>query len=353
MLKFGIFLPNGSTGYIPSTAAPQYHPTFEHNLAISRAAEEVGLDFVLSMMKFKGFGGESHYWDQCLESFTLMAGIAAATSRVQLFPSATLLSTHPAVAARMIATLDDISQGRCGLNIVTGWNKPEYTQMGLWPGDQYYDRRYDFASEYLQILHELWATGESSFQGEFFKLDACSVLPQPGRKIPIVCAGQSPKGIDFTARYGDHSFVIAHGDALVPITARMREAAAANGRAVGIYALFHMIIAPTDGEARRIGEAIVKGGDPVAIGNILKSASMDTNVGGTSDRMKAGLSLDMDEGNLAFMSIPVLHGSPATIAAKIDTIAAQTGIDGMLFSWPDFVQGTYDFGNKVMPLLRQ
>lgn len=352
-MKFGIFLPNGSTGYIPSTTAPRYHPTFAHNLAISRAAEDAGMDFVLSMMKFKGFGGESHYWDQCLESFTLMAGIAAATKTIELFPSVTLLSTNPAVAARMVATIDDISGGRCGLNIVTGWNKPEYTQMGLWPGDQYYDRRYDFATEYLGIVKQLWETGSCTAKGEFFTLDDCSVLPQPSRRIPIVCAGQSPKGIDFTARHGDHSFVIADPKTLVGLTARMRSAAAANSRQVGIYALFHMIEADTDAEAKRIGEDIVKGADPVAIGNILGSAAMDTNVGGTSDRMKAGLSMGMDEGNLAFMSIPVLHGSPQTLAAKIRDIGAETGIDGMLFSWPDFVGGTEDFGRKVMPLLKR
>jgi pyrimidine oxygenase len=350
-MKFGIFLPNGSTGYIPSTTAPRYHPTFEHNLAISRAAEDYGLDFVLSMMKFKGFGGESHYWDQCLDSFTLMAGIAAATSKVQLFPSVTLLSTHPAVCARMIATIDDISGGRCGLNIVTGWNEPEYTAMGLWPGDAHYERRYELAADYMSIVHQLWETGSCTHASEFFQLDGCSVLPTPSRRIPIVCAGQSPKGIEFTARHGDHSFVIAHAEALAPITQRMRDAAARNGRTVGVYALFHMIVAPTDAEARRIGEDIVKGADPVAIGNILASAAMDTNVGGTSDRMKAGLGLSMDEGNLAFMSIPVIHGSPATVKSKIDDIVAQTGVDGMLFSWPDFVDGVKLFGAQVLPKL--
>lgn len=350
-MKFGIFLPNGSTGYIPSTNAPRYHPTFAHNLAISQAAEDVGLDFVLSMMKFKGFGGASHYWDECLESFTLMAGLAAATRTIQLFPSVTLLSTHPAVAARMVATIDDISGGRCGLNIVTGWNKPEYTQMGLWPGDQYYDRRYDYASEYMAILKQAWATGEASFSGEFFTVEQCSVRPRPGREIPIVCAGQSPKGIDFTARHGDHSFVIAHPPALAQIVERMRASAAKTGRKVGVYGLFHMIIGDSDEQARRLGEDIVAGADPVAIGNILGSAALDTNTGGTSDRMKAGLSMSMEEGNLAFMGIPVLHGSPRTIAMRIDEIAEQTGVDGLLFSWPDFVDGTRQFGERVMPLL--
>ncbi len=56
-MKFGVFLPNGSNGYILSAGNPIYTPTFEHNKAISIEAEKQGLDFVHSMMKFRGFGG--------------------------------------------------------------------------------------------------------------------------------------------------------------------------------------------------------------------------------------------------------------------------------------------------------
>ena len=351
-MKFGVFLPNGSNGYIPSKGSPIYLPTYAHNKAITLEAERVGLDFVLSMMKFRGFGGETGYWDACLESFTLMSALAAETNRIGLFPSVTLLSAHPPVVARMIATIDDISEGRCGLNIVTGWNKPEYTQMGLWPGDDYYDRRYDYAREYLTILQALWKDGQSSFKGEFFQLDQCSVRPRPEHHIPIVCAGQSPKGIAFTAEMGDQNFVIAHPEALKSIVENVRAAAAASSRRVGTYALLHMIVARTDAEAKRQADAIVVGADHAAIANIMASAAMDTNAGGIAERLKSGLSLGLEEGNMAFMGIPAICGSPETLAIRIDEIAAETGIDGMLFSWPDFESGISDFGKHVMPLIR-
>ena len=351
-MKFGVFLPNGSNGYIPSTTSPRYLPTWQHNLDITIEAERQGLDFVLSMMKFRGFGGSSGYWDACLESFTLMSGLAAATTRIGLFPSVTLLSTHPAVAARMIATIDDISGGRCGLNIVTGWNKPEYTQMGLWRGDDYFDRRYEYAADYLAIVKALWRDGRVTHKSEFFDLDDCSVLPVPRREIPIVCAGQSSKGIAFTAGFGDQNFVIADPPALKAIVDKVHAAAAERGRRVGTYALLSLIIAPTDAAAKRIGDDIVAGADTGAIANILASAALDTNVGGTADRMKAGLSMPLETGNIAFMGFPVIHGSPATVAAKLDDIAAETGVDGMLFSWPDFVPGIRDFGEQVLPRMR-
>src|SRR5690606_27442220 len=120
----------------------------------------------------------------------------------------------------------------------------------------------------------------------------------------------------------------------------------------GVYGLFHLVLADTDREAQDICERIVAGADRGAIENILASAAMDTNVGGTSDRMKSGLQRSFEDGNLAFMNIPVIHGSPETVASKIDDIAAETGVDGILFSMPDFVPAIRAFGEKVMPRLK-
>ena len=350
-MKFGVFLPNGSNGYIPSSGSPVYQPTYQHNLDISQTAERYGLDFVLSMMKFKGFGGETGYWDSCLESFTLMAGIAAATSKIGLFPSISILSQHPAVVARMIATIDDISGGRCGLNIVTGWNRPEYTQMGMWPGDQHYQRRYEYAAEYVQVLEALWKTGRCSFNGEFFNLDDCSVLPTPKRDIPLVCAGQSPAGREFVAEYAHHQFVLTGEANLISSVGDIRTKAEKYGRDVGVYALFHMIVEDSDALAEDRVDAIINGADQGAIANILASAGLDTNQGGTADQLKAALGQSVEDGNMAFMGIPVIYGSPETVARRIKQVEVTTGVDGMLFSWPDFVGGLERFGEEVMPQL--
>ncbi len=351
-MKFGVFLPNGSNGYIPSGGSPVYLPTFEHNKAISIEAENQGLDFVLSMMKFRGFGGETGYWDACLESFTLMAAIASVTHTIGLFPSISLLSQHPAYVARMVATIDDISGGRCGLNIVTGWNKPEYEQMGLWRGDQYYEQRYEYAAEYLTILRQLWRDGTATYKSEFFDLKDCSCLPTPGIEIPIVCAGQSPRGKQFVAEMADQQFVMTDIHNLTTSVADIKKRAAGAGRRVGIYALFHVITADSDAEAAEIGREIVDQADNGALQNILASADLDTNKGGTADQLlMAGLNQSIDDGNLAFMGIPVIHGSFETVARKIYNIGIETGIDGMLFSWPDFVSGVRDFGEHVKPFL--
>jgi pyrimidine oxygenase len=119
-MELGVFIPIGNNGWLISTTSPQYMPTFDLNRQIVEKAERFGFDFALSMIKLRGFGGPSQYWDHNLESFTLMAGLAAVTSRIQLFASVAVLTIPPALAARMAVTVDSISHGRFGVNIVSG-----------------------------------------------------------------------------------------------------------------------------------------------------------------------------------------------------------------------------------------
>ena len=180
-MDFGVFIPIGNNGWIISETSPQYMPSFELNKTITQKAEQYDMSFVLSMVKLRGFGGKTEFWDHNLESFTLMAGLAAVTEKIQLYASVATLTLHPAMVARMAMTISDISGGRFGINIVSGWNKSEYEQMNVWPGDSHFENRYDQSSEYVHVMKDLWANGRSSFKGEFFQLDDCTVYPQPSR----------------------------------------------------------------------------------------------------------------------------------------------------------------------------
>ena len=79
-MQLGVFIPIGNNGWLISTTSPQYKPSFDLNRTIVEKAEGFGFDFALSMIKLHGFGGPSGFWDYNLESFTLMAGLAAVTS---------------------------------------------------------------------------------------------------------------------------------------------------------------------------------------------------------------------------------------------------------------------------------
>jgi len=118
-MDIGVFIPIGNNGWLISTNSPQYKPSFELNKQIVQKAEHYGLDFALSMIKLRGFGGKTEFWDHNLESFTLMAGLAAVTSKIKLFASTAILTLPPALVARMATTIDSIAPGRFGINIVT------------------------------------------------------------------------------------------------------------------------------------------------------------------------------------------------------------------------------------------
>src|SRR4030088_662728 len=205
-MQLGVFIPIGNNGWLISTTSPQYMPSFDLNRTIVEKAERFGFDFALSMIKLHGFGGPSQFWDHNLEPFTLMAGLAAVTTRIQLFATCAVLTLPPPIVARMAVTSHSISHGRFGINIISGWQRREYTQMGIWPGAEHYRRRYEYCAEYVTVMRELWQAGRSDFKGDFFQMDDCRCLPLPTAQIPIICAAQSDAGTRFAAQYADYNF---------------------------------------------------------------------------------------------------------------------------------------------------
>src|ERR1700751_1770857 len=98
-MDFGVFIPIGNNGWLISENSPQYLPSFELNKQVVQEAETQGFGFALSMLTRRGFGGKTEFWDHNLESFTLMAGLAAVTERIKLYASTAVLTLPPAMVA--------------------------------------------------------------------------------------------------------------------------------------------------------------------------------------------------------------------------------------------------------------
>ena len=133
-VEYGVFMPVGEGGWIRSTTAPAVPATYAYNRQVAILAEQLGLDFLLAMAKWRGFGGASRHWDTTLESMTVITALAEVTTRVRLIPTVHTLAFNVALVAKSLATLDQIAHGRAGLNVVSGWFRDEFEQMGLWPG---------------------------------------------------------------------------------------------------------------------------------------------------------------------------------------------------------------------------
>ena len=207
--EFGVFLPVANGGWIISNTTPTAGRPLEQNLAAAVTADQIGLDFVMSMGKWRGFGGETDHWGVSMESLTMMAAIAQATRRVQVWATVHPLLHNPAVVAKMITTLDHISGGRAGLNIVAGAYRAEFDQMGAWDDRLSHDDRYDLTEEWTRVLKRLWSEPRVTHDGRFFHLKDCVSNPKPlSRPRPtLICAGMSERGFRFSVRETDACFV--------------------------------------------------------------------------------------------------------------------------------------------------
>jgi len=350
-MEIGVFLPIGNNGWLISTTSPQFKPSFELNRTVIQKAEAFGFDFALSMIKLRGFGGPSGYWDYNLESFTLMAGIAAVTQRIKLFATAAVLTLPPAIVARMATTIDSIAPGRFGVNVVTGWQKAEYSQMGLWPGEAHFAHRYDYLSEYVQVMRDLWQTGQSDRKGRFFTMDDCRMLPMPSAPIEIISAGQSDAGMAFAAEHADFNFLSGGGEneaaGLARQVTRLRKATAETGRDVGALALIMIIADETDAAARAKWEHYKAGVDREALAWRDGQAGQDKKAGAlsTAGRM-------LTEQHDLPTNLAVFVGSYATVAEKLDELAMVDGLRGVMLTFDDFVVGMEQFGHRIQPLMR-
>lgn len=351
-MQLGVFIPIGNNGWLTSTTSPQYKPSFDLNRTIVEKAESFGFDFALSMIKLHGFGGPSQFWDYNLESFTLMAGLAAVTSRIQLFATCAVLTLPPPIAARMAVTIDTISHGRFGINIISGWQRREYTQMGIWPGPEHYRRRYDYCGEYVTIMQELWETGRSDFKGDFFQMDDCRCLPMPTAKIPIICAAQSDNGTRFAARYADWNFCSSGGinapTRVAPSVARLVQAIEAAGRPCGALVLTMVIADETDAAAMAKWEHYKAGTDLEALAWRNAQFEDDPNpdpYAGPNKRKTMGTDNLPTQGG-------VLIGSYASVARMLDELAEVPGVQGVMLTFDDFVIGMEQFGTRILPLMR-
>jgi pyrimidine oxygenase len=350
-MDIGVFIPIANNGWLISTASPQYMPTFDLNKQIVQKAEQYGLEFALSMIKLHGFGGKSEFWDHALESFTLMAGLAAVTKRIQLYASVAVLTIPPAIVARMASTIDSISDGRFGVNIVSGWAKMEYEQMGLWPGEEHFAKRYDYSTEYVTILRELWETGVSNFKGQYFQMSDCKLSPRPQAEMKIVCAGQSPRGMEFGATYGNYNFTLGKGvntpTAHAPTNEAMAKAAAKTGRDVGNYVLMMVIADETDEAAMAKWKHYNAGVDMSALAWMAGEANADPNAadGGTAKAITA------PEGAINF-NMGTLVGSYASVARMLDECATVPATKGIMLTFDDFLIGMEQFGQHIQPLMK-
>jgi pyrimidine oxygenase len=341
----GVFLPMANGGWILSANAPPLDGAYGYNRRTAMLADDLGLDFVLSMAKWRGYGGVTQHWESALDAQILIAALAEATRRVKVWTTVHAFLQNPAVTAKMMATLDQISQGRAGLNVVTGSYRAEFEQMGAWPQGVDHDGRYDLAAEWIDAVKRLWSEPSVTLQGRYITLDDCRSWPKPAQRPFLVCAGVSPKGVQFTLQHMDAIFLSGRDNADLARVARAAKAQARGfGRAIRTYTMLTLVFGQTDAEAQARADHFRDGLDEGALIGMMRAYGfLDSELGHENAFVASARS--------SFMT-PRLIGSPQTIADQTLALLEQAQLDGLMLIFPDYLSDMPIFAEHVLPQIR-
>lgn len=341
-------MPVGNNGWIISRNSPQYMPTYALNKSIALLAEEIGFDYIFSMAKWSGYGGEVRFWDFSIESFTLMTALAAVTSRLQLVASVAPILIHPAILAKIAVTLDEISGGRLAINIVS--SDHEFIHMGLYP-DDFESFRHDYIDEWLRVAKLLWNGEPVHFEGRWFNLTGYMSNPTPIQKPcpAIIYATSSEGGFKFVADHCDEAFVRAD-EQRNAASKQLKQFAADRGREIKTQAHVCLIQGETDEDAQRTLQHFREGAAVESIANVYGRG--DRGFAGDNAARGREFLEERFPRPLFYHAFPLI-GGPETVANFVEDMARNGDFDGILFSFPDYIEGLNKFNRYVTPLLKE
>lgn len=305
----------------------------------------------------------------------LVPALASVTEHIGFGVTASTSFEHPYPFARRLSTADHLSDGRVGWNVVTSYLGSGARNLGL-DGQVSHDRRYDIAEEYLEVCYKLWqrswedgavvadpASGVFAdparvhgigHRGEFFSVPGFHLSePSPQRTPVIYQAGASPRGVRFAARHAEHVFVAAPTRTVLKRQVRaVREAAEEAGRTrvPPVLNQLTVIVADTDAHAQRLFEEYLEVASPEGALAMMSGwtgvdfAKLDPDaplIGHRSDAIQSALAAfsDADPDRVwtpweiaDYARIggdgPVIVGSGATVADRIEETVAETGVSG-------------------------
>lgn len=344
----GTFSSNCSGGMTVTKVNERWVNTWENNLHLAKMLDEAGIDFMLPIARFIGYGGETDFHGSVLETMTWAAGLLAQTRNIAVFATIHTTANNPVVVAKQMATIDQIGQGRAGLNIVAGWNKPEYEAMGLTlPND--HETRYAYAQEWFDVIRKLWKEEDHfDWNGKFFSLKQVKGDPRPVGTVPILNAAGSDQGRDFATRNANFLFTPAIDLSRSTIEiADLKAQAARHDRNVDVLTFSHVICRETEEEALRYLEYTARANaDWTAVDNLVRLQFAHAHsfphdlLAEIRDRMAAGHG-----------GFPLI-GTPQQVADGIISLA-EAGFRGTTLSFVNYTAEFPYFRDKVLPILTE
>jgi alkanesulfonate monooxygenase len=294
----------------------------------------------------------------CEESFILAANLAAHTENLKFLVAIRPGVASPAYYARLAATLDRVSNGRLLLNIVVGGSAQELAGDGIFLP---HDERYAHADEFFQVFNKLIETGSAHLEGKYIQAHhaGLGLPPVQEPRPPIYFGGSSDAAIDFSAGIIDKYLTWGEPPKQVAEKiAKVRKAAAAQGREVTFGIRLHFIVRETDEEAWEAADRLISklSDETIAAAQEVFSKNSDSVGqarmvalhGGRRDRLEVSPNLWAGIGLVRSGAGTALVGSPKTIAARLREYQ-EIGIDTVIASGYPHLEEAYRVSELLFP----
>jgi len=349
-LKLGLFGSNCSSGRILTALPERWSGNWEDNLALARLADERGIEFLVPIGRWKGYGGESHHQDASFETITWATGLLANTQRITVFGTVHVPLFHPLIAAKQMVTADHVSHGRFGLNIVAGWNEDEFRMFGVVQKD--HETRYEQAREWVEVITTAWERDDFDYTGAFYDLRGVREKPKPygGTRPVIMNAGSTATGRAFAMRHSDlyftsRFFAQSELQSMIEEVEGVNAAAREVGREVDVCTSVFVCCRPTRDEAEAyVRYAIEENADWEALDTLFEGRKHMAKSPADLQRLRA----QMPRSVLGKAAI----GDPDDVAAGL-AIYAQAGLRGIGLTFVNFLTELPYFCDEVLPRLER
>jgi alkanesulfonate monooxygenase SsuD/methylene tetrahydromethanopterin reductase-like flavin-dependent oxidoreductase (luciferase family) len=326
--------------------------TWPNASRIATMADRAGLEAMVPVARWKGFGGTTNFNGVCFETYAWAAGLANVTERAAVFSTSHVPTVHPIMAAKQATTIDHISGGRFALNIVCGWYQPEMEMFGA--PIMGHEDRYAYAAEWLEVVRKLWsAEDEFDYEGRFFRVQRGFHQPKPIQRPfpPVMNAGGSPTGQRFAAKYADMAFIFLREGDEETVKARVQEyrrmARDEFRREIQVWTSCYVVCRPTEKEARDYLHYYVKEkGDWEAVDTLTRIMGVQAQI--ASPEVLEAMKFHFIAG---WGGYPLI-GTAEQIVVEMAKLS-RAGLDGCLLSWVNYQTELAQWIEVVLPLMEQ
>lgn len=346
-VKFAYWVPNVSGGLVISNIEQRTSWTIDYNRKLAQIAEASGFDYALSQIRFTaGYGADNQH-----ESVSFSHALLEATTTLKVIAAILPGPWNPALAAKQIATINHLTNGRVAVNVVSGWFKGEFHAIGEHWLD--HDERYRRSEEFIRALRGIWTTDNFTFRGDFYRFQDYSLKPKPIDPQPEIFQGGSSRAArDMAARVSDWYFTNGNTPAEIrkqvdDIQGKARE----NGHKVKVGVNAFAIVRETEEEAKAVLAEIIEKANPEAVnafGHEVKNAGK-ASPEGEGNWEKSSFE-DLVQYNDGFRSN--LIGTPQQVAERVLALK-NAGADLILLGFLHFQEEVDYFGKHVIPLIRE